>query len=84
MIDSSDETLVNSSANDDYVDTFEPDGLPITTSHKKSSVSKRILRGSSPLPSPWSRRTGSESESEDSISHTGKILYFCACWTAVF
>ncbi|BFZ05882.1 hypothetical protein BsWGS_08921 [Bradybaena similaris] len=73
VVDSSDETLVNSSANDDYVDTFEPDGLSVTTSHKKSSVSKRILRGSSPLPSPWSRRTGSESESEDSISHTETV-----------
>ncbi|XP_012936215.1 centrosome-associated protein 350 [Aplysia californica] len=69
-LDSSDDTLINSSANDDYADTFEQDGTASVTSRKKSSVGKLLPQGNSPLPSPWSRKTGSESESEDSISHT--------------
>ncbi|XP_071097553.1 centrosome-associated protein 350-like [Haliotis cracherodii] len=64
-----DDTIVNSSAVDDYNnDTFEQDTT--VTSRKKSPVGRFLPQGSSPLPSPWSRKGGSESESEDSISHT--------------
>ncbi|RUS88461.1 hypothetical protein EGW08_003798 [Elysia chlorotica] len=72
-LDSSDDTLINSSANDDYADTFEHDMTPasVTNLRKKSPVGKLLPQGNSPLPTPWSRsKTGSESESEDSISHT--------------
>lgn len=71
--DSSDDTIINSSVNEDYADTFEHDGSVSASvaSRKKLPVGKLLPQGKSPLPSPWSRKAGSESESEDSISHTG-------------
>ncbi|XP_055958069.1 centrosome-associated protein 350 [Patella vulgata] len=68
--DSSDDTIVNSSVNDEYTnETFEAD----TSVSRRQKPLKRYLPSGSPLPSPWSRRTGSESESEDSISHTDTV-----------
>ncbi|XP_041369812.1 centrosome-associated protein 350-like [Gigantopelta aegis] len=51
-------------------DTFEGD-TSTNVSHKKSPVRRKLMpAGSSPLPSPFFHKAGSESESEDSISHT--------------
>ncbi|CAL1535795.1 unnamed protein product [Lymnaea stagnalis] len=68
--DSGDDTIITSIANDDYADTFEHEGPSSVSNRRKSPVGKLLPQGNSPLPSPWSRKTGSESESEDSISHT--------------
>ncbi|XP_059175915.1 centrosome-associated protein 350-like [Physella acuta] len=68
--ESGDDTLVNSLANEEYPDTFEQDGISSMSNRRKSPVGRLLPQGNSPLPSPWSRKTGSESESEDSISHT--------------
>ncbi|KAH9508836.1 hypothetical protein Btru_050193 [Bulinus truncatus] len=68
--DSGDDTAVTSAAIDDYPDTFEHDMPSSMSSRRKSPVGRLLPQGNSPLPSPWSRKPGSESESEDSISHT--------------
>lgn len=71
MLDSSDETIINSSVNEE-----EEADSPGHDRGKKSSVGRLLPPGNSPLPVPWSRKTGSESESEESVSHTGESLYY--------
>ncbi|XP_055897249.1 centrosome-associated protein 350-like isoform X3 [Biomphalaria glabrata] len=68
--DSGDDTVINTTINEDYPDTFERELPSSISSRRKSPVGKLLPHTNSPLPSPWSRKPGSESESEDSISHT--------------
>lgn len=66
-LDSSDDTIINSSVNEEE----ETEGRS-RSKGKKSPVGRLLPPGNSPLPQPWSRKTGSESESEESVSHTGQ------------
>lgn len=77
--DSSDDTIINSSLNEEE----ESESPPGRTKGKKSPVGRLLPPGNSLLPQPWSRKTGSESESEESVSHTGqqrRIFSFLALW----
>ncbi|KAL8608223.1 hypothetical protein ACOMHN_016678 [Nucella lapillus] len=65
--DSSDDTIVNSSVNEEDETEVPTRG---SSKGKKSPVGRLLPPGNSPLPQPWSRKTGSESESEESVSHT--------------
>ncbi|XP_046543377.1 LOW QUALITY PROTEIN: centrosome-associated protein 350-like [Haliotis rubra] len=72
-----DDTIVQIQASvvDDYNNDIALSRTPLLTPSRKKSLGGGwfLPQGSSPLPSPpWSRKGGSESESEDSISHTGK------------
>ena len=72
-MDSSDDTIINSSVN-------EEDETEVRSKGKKSPVGRLLPPGNSPLPQPWSHKTGSESESEESVSHTGQMSFRGQRW----